>query len=229
MLTPLQERLAALVAGLPEARGFALAGGAGLAAHGLLQRATRDLDYFGPPQAGPEVALLARAIDRACSTRGLTVRQERQTETFARLSISDGSDSCEIDVAIDYRAVEPVQTRFGPAMDLRELGANKVLAVFDRGLARDFVDLAELNKRFTLVELVVLARHKDTGLDLAVLDHAMGHVERLPPEQFGLDEAGFTALHATVQRWRDELRDLRELWARAEEEGPEHGIRVDPL
>lgn len=46
MLTPLQRRLVQLVADLPEAGDFALAGGAALISRGLVHRVTRDLDFF---------------------------------------------------------------------------------------------------------------------------------------------------------------------------------------
>lgn len=46
MLTPLQERVAGIIAGLEEAKDFALAGGAALIVQGTIRR-TRDLDFFG--------------------------------------------------------------------------------------------------------------------------------------------------------------------------------------
>lgn len=49
MLSPLQERVAEIVAGLEEADGFALAGGAALIARGDVQRQTRDLDSSASP------------------------------------------------------------------------------------------------------------------------------------------------------------------------------------
>lgn len=55
MLSPLQERIARIVASLPEAEGFALAGGAALIVRGDVDRETRDLDFFG---------LSAVAVDR---------------------------------------------------------------------------------------------------------------------------------------------------------------------
>lgn len=48
-LTGLQARVAALVVGLPESECFVLAGGAAMAAHGVLDRTTRDLEYFAGP------------------------------------------------------------------------------------------------------------------------------------------------------------------------------------
>lgn len=74
MLTPLQERIAEIVNGLPEAQEFALAGAGGLLVRGLIDRQTRDLDYFTIP--GEEEALRAlrdareRALDRAALDAG---------------------------------------------------------------------------------------------------------------------------------------------------------------
>jgi hypothetical protein len=47
VLSPLQEQVAAIIAGLDEAKDFALAGGAALIARGEIERRTRDLDFFG--------------------------------------------------------------------------------------------------------------------------------------------------------------------------------------
>ncbi len=46
MLSPLQERLRRLVAQLPDTDTVALAGGAALIVRGIVDRATRDLDFF---------------------------------------------------------------------------------------------------------------------------------------------------------------------------------------
>jgi hypothetical protein len=62
--------------------------------------------------------------------------------------------------------LELVETRYGPALDLRELGANKVLAIFARAEPRDFIDLAELTKRFPLEELIGLATEQDPAWTL---------------------------------------------------------------
>lgn len=196
-LTPLQERVAALVAGLPESDGFILAGGAALAAHGLLQRATRDLDFFGMPEQQDQVHELAAAFERACRDHGFDVRRERDADAFIRLTVEDGTDTCEVD------------TRLGPACDLRELGANKVLAIFDRAAPRDFVDLAELTKRFPLEELIELAAAKDPGLDLNVLDVAMRQIDRIPPERLGIDDHARDSLLAQVGSWRRAIWALR--------------------
>jgi hypothetical protein len=63
VLSPLQEQVAEIVAGLEEAEDFALAGGAALIARGDVQRQTRDLDFFG--LAGDAVDRLLPAAERA--------------------------------------------------------------------------------------------------------------------------------------------------------------------
>lgn len=207
-LTALQERVAALAAALPESAGFALAGGAAMAAHDMLDRPTRDLDYFAGPDGAEAVQRFADAFEQSAKRDGLEVSRARQSATFVRFEVSDGDDECEVDLGIDYRALDSVSTRYGPALDLRELGADKVLAVFGRAEPRDFIDLAEVTRRVPFAELVALAREKDSGLDLAVLDRFMARVQAMRPERFGLDTASYRALVERVEQWREHVREL---------------------
>jgi hypothetical protein len=62
VLTPLQQRIARLVASLPEAEGFALAGAGALVVHGYIDRQTRDLDYFTTPTRQAQVQRLGAAL-----------------------------------------------------------------------------------------------------------------------------------------------------------------------
>jgi len=47
LLTPLQEQIAQLIGSVLEGSDFALAGGAAIISQGLVDRRTRDLDFFG--------------------------------------------------------------------------------------------------------------------------------------------------------------------------------------
>lgn len=49
MLTDLQQQVAQIVAGVLAAEDVGLAGGGALISQGLVDRLTRDLDYFGAP------------------------------------------------------------------------------------------------------------------------------------------------------------------------------------
>lgn len=204
-LSALQQQLAAIISALPSAEAFALAGGSALAAHGLLARQTKDLDYFASPKDADAVQVLAAAIEDACRTRDLHVRRERDSATFVRLTVTAESEQTEIDIAIDYRALDPVQTRYGPALDLRELGANKVLAIFDRAAPRDFLDLHQSTRRFPFDELVTLAMQKDPGLDLNLLGQALQRITRFSPQHLRLDDAGMRQLLVDVQQWQEAL------------------------
>jgi predicted nucleotidyltransferase component of viral defense system len=54
-------------------------------------------------------------------------------------------------------------SNFGPTLRVEELAANKVLALFDRAEARDFLDLVELTRHSELQSLLDLAAEKDMG------------------------------------------------------------------
>jgi hypothetical protein len=105
-------------------------------------------------------------------------------------------------------------------LELRELGANKVLAVFARAEPRDFVDLAELTKRFPLDELIALAAEKDPGLDLAVLDEFMDRVRLLPRADFELDDRAYQGLLVSAGGWQTRIRQMREQRLSSDRDGP---------
>jgi hypothetical protein len=203
VLTSLQERVACIVAGLPEADGFALAGGAALVVMHVVDRATRDLDFFGP-SAG-EVDRLVPAVESALSAAGFEVRRERASHGFARLTIVDGGDVTEVDLAADAR-IRPVDDGpLGPTLSLEELAADKLLALFDRAQARDFVDVAALVERFGLGRLCELASEKDSGFSRSVLVDMLGSFRRFPPGEFGLSADAYENLARSVEDWRLEL------------------------
>lgn len=148
MLTPLQERVASIVAGLAEAEGFALAGGAALIARGEIQRETRDLDFFGLTPG--DVDRLVPAVDRAPAGR---LRRVQVSPGFARLIVESGDDSTELDLGADARLFPAEPRRPAPTLSGEELAVDKVLAVFGRAEARDFVDLAAVEARYGLDRL----------------------------------------------------------------------------
>ena len=107
------------------------------------------------------------------------------------------------------------------------MARTKVLALFGRAEPRDFIDLAELTKRFPLAELIDLASEKDPGLDLAALEEFMQGASRLPRAEFELDDAAYEALLETVQSWRTDLRHQLEQ-APDSADTPEAGRSPEP-
>lgn len=95
VLSALQQRVARIIADLPEAEDFALAGGAALVLARVVERETRDLDYFGP--SADDVDALLGAVEAAALAAGLDCRPERVSH--ARLAISNGAETTEVDLA----------------------------------------------------------------------------------------------------------------------------------
>jgi hypothetical protein len=207
VLSDVQQRVAQLVGQLPEAAEFALAGGAALVLAEVVERQTRDLDYFGP--TADAVGTLAHAIEMALTVRGLDVRRERSNTGFVRLIVSDGGDTTELDIAVDAR-IRPVETGpFGPTLALEELAADKLLALFDRAQARDFIDVEALVRRFGLDRLCALAAEKDRGFSRSGLVEALGTFDRFTATDLGTDEPGRQRLATAVRQWERQLTPLR--------------------
>ncbi len=161
VLSPLQRRVASLLAQLPEASNFVLAGGAALITHGEIGRRTRDLDFFtvDPPQVDQLVPIFEAAVRSA----GLAVIEVQVVAGFARLVVADGMERTGVDIAADARLFPAERSELGLVLSLEELAVDKVLAIFGRAEARDFIDLAALESRFGLTHLCKLAVTKDAG------------------------------------------------------------------
>ena len=188
MLSPLQEQVAEIVAGLDEAADFALAGGAALIARGDVQRRTRDLDFFGLD--GAAVDRLVPAVDRALRAAGLTVRHVQDNPGFARMIVESADDRTELDLAADARLFPAEPGRPAPMLSGEELAVDKVLAVFGRAEARDFVDLMAVEPRYGLDRLCGLAAEKDLGFSPTVFAEAGPGSARVSPGSAGSCGAG---------------------------------------
>lgn len=203
MLTVLQQRLVQAVRELPQAEGFALAGGAALIAQGASNRPTKDLDFFAESSA--DVDQFLPVLEASLEEAGLSVERIVAEPGFARLSVSDESDHTLIDLAYDTRLYAPVETDFGPVLALDELATDKTLAVFGRAEARDFVDLMALSEQYTLDQLIELASAKDAGFDLAMFRMALASMSRHPRPTFQVSEEDYERLQNLVSRWMADL------------------------
>jgi hypothetical protein len=206
VLSPLQEQVAAIIAGLEEAEGFALAGGAALIARGEIDRRTRDLDFFG--LTSDAVDRLVPAAERALRTAGLDVERIQVDAGFARLIVAGADDRTELDLAADARLFPAEPGEPAPTLRGEELGVDKVLALFGRAEARDFVDLMAVEPGYGLDRLCQLAAQKDRGFTLTVFADMLGRFSRLRREEFELDDARYEQLADEVGRWRERALEL---------------------
>jgi hypothetical protein len=206
VLSPLQQRVALILAELPEAEGFALAGGAALIARGDIDRATRDLDYFAtrPERVQEAFPHVTDALQRA----GLSVTVERSSDGFVRLTVGDGASTTELDLASDYRLLPAEQSDLGPTLAAEELAIDKVLAIFDRAEPRDFADLAAVVDRWGLEHLLVRAADKDGGFDVRRFGERLDRVASFADEEFRVPLEQVQQVRSSVARWKLQVRLL---------------------
>jgi hypothetical protein len=206
VLSPLQVQVAAIITGLDEAEGFALAGGAALIARGEIDRRTRDLDFFG--LTGDAVDRLLPAAEDALREAGLSVERVQVNPGFARLIVASADDRTELDLAADARLFPAEPGEPAPTLRGEELAVDKVLALFGRAEARDFVDLMAVEPRYGLDRLCQLAAQKDRGFTLTMFADMLGRFSRLRREEFELDDARYEHLADEVGHWREHVLEF---------------------
>ena len=201
-LTDLQRAVLELFFALPESDGFVLAGGAALVATGLSERPTQDVDLFGSDLTSG-VTAAADALEIACAELGWPTERIRDTATFRRLVVRRTPDELLVDLAIDSPPLgPPTITAVGPTFAPEELAARKLLALFDRAAARDFVDLHALSEHFELERIQDLAAELDGGFTAALLTDMLNSHHRFSDEEFAMLGSDPPQLRAFIDQWR---------------------------
>jgi len=101
-ITEFQANVAKEFFSLPEAKSFLLAGGLALAAHGLSERPTEDLDAFTSRVS--DVTRAFEAFVVAAGDQGWSIDVVQARDTFVRLEVM-GEDSLLVDIALDSAPV----------------------------------------------------------------------------------------------------------------------------
>ena len=197
----MQEQIAEIIGDALEGTDFALAGGAAIISQGLVDRRTRDLDFFG--SSSPVLTERLQSVIDSLVREGYQVEIDQQNERFVRLDVRGLGEQTEVDFGIDFRLFPPHQGAHSLVLSSRELAVDKVLAIFGRAEPRDFVDLAALTRLFNIEELFADAARKDRGFSLAVFAEMTSRISRLPRREFALSDAAFDELEVTTTSWRD--------------------------
>ena len=208
-----QREVAQLFFTLPESAGFAVAGGAAVIAHGLVERLTVDLDLFA---SKADVPRAATALVDACRMRGWRARIDPASlsSTFARLLIAKRGmsmdDALLVDLALDAPPLLPnVTTQLGPTLAPRESAGQKTLALFGRAAPRDFVDVFALAQAFGADALLRLAAERDPGFDRLVFAEMLTYLDKITDDQLDIDREMVGPLRAFYANWREELSSNR--------------------
>lgn len=177
LLTPLQRRILAVVAGRLD--GVFLSGGSALGPFHLGHRRSVDLDLFTRERGAYDTRV--RELLRLMDDEKLAVTAGHAGPGFHRFVVTDGTETVPVDVVLDTTpAVGPtLVVEGGLAIDsLTDIAANKLAAVLGRAELRDYVDLYFLEQAgIDLVALLPAARQKDGGLDAATLAFVLSDVE----------------------------------------------------
>jgi Nucleotidyl transferase AbiEii toxin, Type IV TA system len=209
--------------------GVALAGGNALMVHEVVSRHTEDVDLFvrrvgnvAPAAAEIEAALEAAgfATERldAAGAGGLGDLWPDAGEELAEWEVTapDGEHTVQVQVAYFETLADPVTVPdLGPVLALDDLAGWKTVALANRMAARDFVDIAQLLKQYTVPELIALALERDPGLQPADFADAGLHLDRMRDARL---TALLTGLNGEDVTW---LRRQFAAWPRDAEPRPD--------
>jgi predicted nucleotidyltransferase component of viral defense system len=203
-LSGFQQEIARLFFSLQSSQGFVLAGGGALLASGLSNRPTQDLDFFGSPGQVSVSLALSQFLD-AILQQNWDYELLSHTNDFARVRII-GSTELIVDLAIDVAPRFPVaQTPVGPVFIPLELAGRKLLALFDRAEARDFVDVYVLSKKFGKQKVFDAANQIEVSLNKQILVRMMNALERFSDDELPIDHSDVAALRKYFANWAKEL------------------------
>lgn len=182
ILTPLQQRFLNEFFESYLGEKFFLTGGTALAEFYLKHRLSQDLDLFTIDQelsfdiANAEMLKIANRLS-------LTIDKQIASPSFNQYIFHHKGDTLKVDI------VKDVPMRFGKTKkvggivldSLENIAVGKLLALFGRADAKDFVDIYFLlrEKYITLQKILALAKKKDLGLSEFYLAHMMLQVQKI--------------------------------------------------
>ncbi|WP_171164483.1 nucleotidyl transferase AbiEii/AbiGii toxin family protein [Streptomyces sp. I05A-00742] len=208
-LSGTQRRLLADLSDVGAGYPLVLAGGHAVQLHGLVDRASRDLDLATDAQA-PMAEVMA-GVRAGLEARGWRVRDAVTEPLAARFTAGDPmtGDDCEVTIAKETLWRPPVRTGHGLVLAVEDLVGTKVRALADRGLARDLIDVHAAADRWSRAELEELGRrHAPETFDPADLKARLEGTDWLGEADFaacGLDEAATAAVRRWAQLWADDI------------------------
>lgn len=179
----LQDRFLELFFAGPLAEHFYLTGGTALARFYFHHRESLDLDLFTNDQY-QDFALVNQFVLGILHTLGLQISSQVTTDTFIQYILSDSSGTpLKVDLVKDIPVHfgKPVIRKGVRVDNLENIGSNKVLAVFGRTDAKDFIDLYWILQHTDMKfdDLYQQAREKDLGLSELYLAYALQGVEKI--------------------------------------------------
>ncbi|HEU0086922.1 MAG TPA: nucleotidyl transferase AbiEii/AbiGii toxin family protein [Pseudonocardiaceae bacterium] len=129
----------------------------------------------------------------------------RRAELYARLHVGR-EEPVQIELAYDWRSKTPARFDVGPVLDRDDAVAGKVLALWGRQEARDYIDVyvALTSGGYTEGDLLRLAQRADAGFDECMFGQALLGVDRLHDADFtvyGVGPNEVAVLRPRLRNW----------------------------
>ncbi len=194
--------------------GFALGGGNALIAHGIIDRATQDVDVFSDQEGGVDAA--ADAVEAALRDAGFGTERRDKTGGLEDLFCGMGEGLAEwivfapngeqmlLQMAYFDRARSPVIMDVGPVLDLEDVVGGKMCALASRVEPRDYVDTAAAMGHYSMEQMIGFARRLDPGLTDRDFADAVQRLDQWGDgvfAPFGLGPADVAELRARFVAW----------------------------
>lgn len=191
--------------------GFALAGSGAIREHGMIDRPTQDVDLFTPRVDAAAFDEAAVQVESAWRDAGLDVVSRSRASRYAQFLVSPGDGTwTEVDLAVDWRAREPVRLGVGPVLDLEDAIANKVSALYGRGAARDFLDVDAIRSsgQYSDEQLLRLSEDRDPGFDRHLFAEQLQQVTRVEAEEvqvYGVGPQPWGQVQERTAAWSQQI------------------------
>lgn len=224
---------------------YGLGGGNALNTYGILRRDTEDIDLFLDREDGIREA--ADIISEALNGAGYQVDPvnkadelagiwpEAADETLAEweVTIGEGNGQHVVQVQAGFFTLkaDPVTISGLQVIGLADVAGHKLVALANRGTARDLADAAALLERYTAAQLIKLAVERDPGLRPEYYVDAMQRLERLHDSRLAMVLRGTGRTPEWVRRqfadWPADMAAAEEWWANVT--GPEPEPEPEPV
>jgi hypothetical protein len=176
-----------------------------LLAQHLTSRPTEDPDFFTAPERG-HVPAARDELEAAARQLGWSTERIQDSATFCRMIIRSDATELLVDLAVDAPPGHPGSvTTAGPTFGPEELAGRKLLALFDRAAARDFVDVYLLAQHFPKDLLLARAAEIDAGFDARVFAGMIATLNRFTDADIPLPGDRIAALRAFYKSWQSAL------------------------
>ena len=208
IITPIQEKFLKAFFISPLSSSFFLTGGTALAQYYLKHRKSEDLDLFTLDQklqfdfVNAEVLKIAKSLN-------FKIINQVSTGTYIQFIFESNKEILKIDlvkdVPVQFGKIKKVRGVFVDSIE--NIAVNRLLAIFGRTDAKDFVDLYFILRQepFDIFELIELGRQKDGGLEPFIWASLIAEVKRLPVLPRMIEEVSLKELEKFFLELRDKI------------------------